>query len=451
MDENKKKEEINIENVNKTEAEFDQELNRLMEPGTSEKKKKRKKWSRKRKIITASVVAVIAVLFLLLNSNSGGKDVQAYVATAPLVRGDITEQLTVNGPVEGTDSVDVVSNLHAEITEMPVKEGDEVKKGQILALLDRTDIQKEVDIAQNAYDLAVANYKEQQILAENGYAKALQDLQDARDHYNRSAVLFQSGGVSQVDLDSAKKAVEECERQLRTYNLKDGKPVADDSYELQIKNAEFELDRKKTNLEDTEIKSPIDGTVVRVNTKVGRFADTTEDDTPIFIIENLENLEMKIKISEYSIGKVKVGQQVSISADILNGNSVEGEVAKISPTGEEKGGGSTERVIPTTVRIKDGNSGLIAGITAKAQILINEAKDAWLVPVSALIEKEDGTYIATEKGGKVSMLPVETGVESDIQVEVRPRDGAELIENMMIITNPSGDFEDGMTVAVMGR
>ena len=438
-----------MEEIKKTE-EFDKELERLMEPGTSEKKKKktRKKWSRKRKTLTGAA-AVVIVLFIVIKSMSNGPAVQAFVSTVPLSRGDIEEQLQVNGPVEGTDSVDVVSNLHAEIVEMPVKEGDKVKEGQILAILDRTDIQKEVDIAQNSYDLAVANYNEQQILAENGYANALQALKDARDNYTRSAALFQSGGVSQVDLDAAKAAMEESERQIRTYNLKDGKPVADDSYALQIKNAEFELDRKKKNLEDTEIKSPIDGTVVRVNTKVGRFADTTEDDKPIFIIENLEVLEMKINISEYSIGKVQIGQPVEISADILNGESVPGEVVKISPTGEEKGGGSTERVIPTTVRINDNNSRLIAVITAKAKILINESKDTWVVPVTSLIQKEDGTYIAAVKNGIIQMIPVETGVESDIQVEVIPKDESSLEENMMIVTNPSGNFEDGMAVSVM--
>ena len=438
-----------MEEMNRAE-EFDKELERLMTSEGSDKKKKkqRKKWSKKRKIITAAIAAVLLVLLGMSSMNKGGA-VQAMVMAVPLERGAISEELAVSGPIEGTDSVDVVSNLHAEIIEMPVKEGDRVKKNQILAVLDKTDIQKEVDIAQNAYDLAVANYKEAQIKAENGYASALQALKDARDHYNRSQILFQSGGVSQVELDSAKAAAEECERQLRTYNLKDGKPAADDSYELQIKNAEFELERKKSNLEDTEIKSPIDGTVIRVNTKVGRFADTTEDDNPIFIIENLDVLEMKIKISEYSIGKVKVGQQVKISADILNGSTVEGEVVKISPTGEEKGNGSTERVIPTTVRIKGENSKLIAGITAKARIQIAEAQDAFIVPISALIQKEDGDYIASVNDGVIAMIPVETGVESDIQVEVKARDNAVLEDGIQIVTNPSADFADGLAVAVM--
>ena len=71
--------------------------------------------------------------------------------------------LSVSGPVEGTDSVEVVSNLHAEILEIPVKEGDRVEKDQLLATLDEKDAKKEVDIAQNAYDLAVTTYNEKQI------------------------------------------------------------------------------------------------------------------------------------------------------------------------------------------------------------------------------------------------------------------------------------------------
>lgn len=67
------------------------------------------------------------------------------------------------------------------------------------------------------------------------------------------------------------------------------------------------------------LKAPIDGTVVRVNTKVGRFADKMENDAPLFVIENLDQLELEIKVSEYSIGKVALGQEAEISADILNG------------------------------------------------------------------------------------------------------------------------------------
>ena len=146
-------------------------------------------------------------------------------------------------------------------------------------------------------------------------------------------------------------------------DLENGRGVADPSYALQVQNAAFELEKKQEELENTQIRSEIDGTVVRVNSKVGQFADKVEDDKPMFSIENLEQLELEIQVSEFSIGKVQVGQKARIRADILNGAEEEGEVVKISPTGEEKGGGSTERVIPTIIRVVTPDTKLMAGIT----------------------------------------------------------------------------------------
>lgn len=443
---------------------FEAELEALMKEDHSGKKKKkekpvkvkeeskpsgtRKPWSRKRKIITA--LGIVVVLLLLFNALKGGKTPpQQMVLTTPVIRGDVSEMLSVSGPVSGTDSVDVVSNLHAEVLEILVKEGDKVKKDQLIASVDSTDIQKEVDIAQNTYNLAVSTYGEQQIAAENGYAKATQDYQAAKSEFDRTNVLFQAGSVSQLELETIQNRLNDASRQLRTFTLKDGKPVANESFALQVKSAEFELEKKYTALENTKVKSPIDGTVVRVNAKVGRFADTIEDDKPMFIIENLELLEMKINVSEYSIGKIQVGQMAEISADILGGETITGQITAISPTGEEKGGGSTERVIPTTIRIEEQKSKLIAGITAKAQIVLSEAKDTLIVPIASLIAKEDGTYLAVVKDNVIQMVRVETGVESDIQIEVTAPEGSVLEEGMNIVANPNAGMTDGMQVAVM--
>lgn len=442
---------------------FDAELAELMQVDSSGKKGKKKKhndgkkrklltrikgWSRRRKIISA--VVTLIVLYVVFGSVTGGKkQPQAMVMTSPILRQDIVENLSLSGPISGTDSVDVVSNLHAEVLDILVKEGDKVEKDQLLATLDKDDTQKEVDIAQNTYDLAVSTQREQQILAENGYAKAQQDYRDAKANLDRTTVLIQGGGVSQLELETAQNELNEAARQLKTFNLKDGKPVANESYALKVKSAEFELEQKRTALENTEIKSPIAGTVIRVNTKVGRFADKIEDDKPMFIIENLDVLEMKIPVSEYSIGKIKVGQTAAISADILNGELINGTVMAISPTGEEKGGGSSERVIPTTIRINEGNSKLIAGITAKARLILNESKDTLAVPIASLLTKEDGTYIATVENNTIKLVKVDTGVESDIMVEITPADESINLENVQVVNNPNSGMTDGMQVLVM--
>lgn len=428
---------------------FERELATLMNDGQPEKKKKRsgKKWSRKRKIVLFAAVGVV-ILFLLSRMFGGGKAVAPFVMVSPLQKGDIMKKLSVSGPISGTDSAEVVSNLHTEILEISIKEGDKVTKDQVLAILDSSEIRKSVDIAQNAYNLAITTLKEKNVEAEIGYAKALQDYQANKADFDRKNVLFQAGSVSQVELDTARNLMNDSQRQLRTFNIKNGRAVANDSYELDVKSKAFELEQKQKDLHNTQVKSPIDGTVVRVNCKVGRFADKTDDDKPMFIIDNLDNLEMKINVSEYSIGDVQVGQPVTISADILGGDTVKGEVTAISPTGEGKGNASdSERVIPTTIRILDQNTRLIAGITAKAEILLAESKDTWVLPISALIQMPDGSYaIAVAENQMIRMIPVETGVESDVEIEVIAVQEGDLMEGMQVVTAPFAGITDGMAV-----
>lgn len=446
-----------ISSVQKPEAEFDREMERLLAPEPEGEKKKgkkkkktegmpKKKWSRKRKLIAAA--AAVLVLFaagkMLLGNN---KEVTPFVATQVLETGSIQNRLAITGPISGTDSVDVVSNLHAEVMELRVKEGDRVEKDQILAVVDSSNLEKEVEIAQNAYNLAVATKNEQQKQAEQGFAKAMQDCQAAKRALDRTAVMVQAGSEPPVNLEQAQNTYADAVRQVNSFTLVNGKPAANESYDLQIKNAEFELETKKEALESAQIKSPIAGTVVRVNTKVGQFADKPENEKPMFIIENLDQLELEIKVSEYSIGKVAVGQPVTIHADILNGKEVSGVVASISPTGEEKGNGSTERVIPTIVAITDPDTRLIAGITARAEIVLEEAEDTLVIPISALLQKEDGSmYVQKVENQILTWIPVETGVESDINIEIIPVDQDSLKAGDSIAINASAMLEDGTSV-----
>jgi len=427
--------------------EFDKELERLME-SDGDKKGKKKKKGRKKKIIGA--VAVLALLAFGGSRVLGSSETKIpTAATVTPVYKTVQNRLSVSGPVSGTDSVDVFSNLHAEVLEIPVKEGDKVTKGQVLAVLDDTDIKKEAAIAKNDYDLAVSTCEEQDKAARNGYAKAAQELKTAQANYDRTKVLYDSGDTPLVELEAAQNTLNDAKRQLGSFNIKDGKAVADDSYRLQIEKAKFDYEKKEEQVEDTQIKAPIDGTVVRVNTKVGRFADSEKSVEPLFIIENLDVLEMEIKVSEYSIGKVAVGQEAQITADILNGEAVRGQVVSISPTGEEKGGGSTERVIPTKIRILEDSSKLIAGITAKAEIILEESENALSVPPSAILEENGEASVLTVKDGAIHKVPVDIGVEGDVDVEIIPKDGETMDDTTQVVAAPSAGLTEGMEVLPM--
>lgn len=393
------------------------------------------------------ILAVSAAVLLAVRCAAGGNGL-LQIASMPLEKGDVVSVLSLTGPVSGTDSADVVSNLHSEVLEIRVKEGDIVEKGQVLAVLDRTDAQKEADIAQNAYDLAVSEYNENFRDTKIGYEKAKQDYRTASLNYERNKTLFEAGAISSSEFEAAGNALADTGRTVEGYRLEEGQPVPDESYELKVKAAQFELDQKKRDLEDTEVKSPISGTVVRVNSKVGQFADKPEDEKPMFIVENLSQLEMELQISEYSVGDVAVGLPVEITADILDGKTVTGTITSISPTGEEKtGSSSTERVVPTIVSIDKADSGLIAGITARASIVTERAKNVFKVPSSAVRTGEDGSrQIAVLKEGtkNVHIITVDTGVESDLETEIIPRD-EELSEGMTLLLSPDG-LTEGMEV-----
>ncbi len=402
--------------------------------------------SPKKKRIEA-VLAVAAAVCLAVRYTAGGSTL-SQVPSMALAKGDVVSSLSLTGPVSGTDSADVVSNLHSEVLEIRVKEGDTVEKGQVLAVIDRTDAQKEVDVAQNAYDLAVSEYNESLRDTKIGYEKAKQDYSTASLNYERNKTLFEAGAISSAEFEAVGNALSDARRAVEGYRMENGQAVPDESYELKVKAAQFELDQKKRDLEDTEVKSPISGTVVRVNSKVGQFADKPEDEKPMFIIENLAQLEMELQISEYSVGDVSVGLPVDITADILNGKTVTGTITSISPTGEEKtGSASTERVVPATVSIDKEDSGLIAGITARASIVTERAEDVFKVPSSAVRTGEDGSSqiaVLKEGTGIVHFVSVDTGVESDLETEIIPI-GEELTEGMTLLLTPDG-LTEGMEV-----
>ena len=179
----------------------------------------------KKKKIVIGCAGVAAALLLGMKLFGGTKEIVPVVQTASLEKGDIQNILSVSGPVSGTDSVDVVSNIHAEIKSIAVKEGDRVTEGQLLAEVDDSDLLKELEIAQNSYDLAVAQKEEKLRDTKNGYEKAVQDYEAAQANYNRQSVLAQAGGISAVELEQAANALADAKRAVDGYTLENGQVV----------------------------------------------------------------------------------------------------------------------------------------------------------------------------------------------------------------------------------
>ena len=367
------------------------------------------------------------------------------VMTITTNRKNIQEVLKQKAVLEGTESAEVVSRLHYEIEQISVKEGSRVKKGQLLAVLDSTEIQQQ--IAQTKGELELLTYQQQEILAnrQKEYDAAVMVRDQAKREYERQQQLLDGGVGTQVELDTAKDAFDKAERAVSDIPNENGTVILTNAEKQTKINAQQKADIQASTLNDCQIYSPITGTVTRVNTTVGRFADEMENNKPIFVIEDIDHLQMKVMISENDIDKVQVGQEVDITAEILGKDVVKGVVDRISPTGEEKNATSSERVIPVYIKVQEQNEKLIAGITAQATIKIAFAENVLVVPLEAIGELEDGTtviYTMTEQG-TVHIVPVKTGLETDLEVEVTAQ---ELTEGQTIILNPSLALTEGMAV-----
>ena len=410
------------------------------------KKKGKKKW------IFLGLL-LLFVLFILKNLLFPGKATGMLVNTENLSKADIQEKLSLSGPVSGTQSQHVTSALHAKVKEILVKEGDKVTEGQLIAKLDTKDVEEALEAAKTQVDLAKANKEDATKNAKAEYAKVQTAYNNALLDFQRKSSLLESGDISQSEYEQAESALKDAKASLGSFKVSGGNVQVSESYDLQIKSAEEGLRKAQSAVDSAEIKAPISGTITRVNVEAGQFADNLLDGKPMFTVENLDQLELSISVSEYSIGKLSLGQKAIITADVLGDEKLEGEVSSISPTGEQKNGNTAERVIPIKIKIDGDKKGLLSGITAKADIVLSEAKNVFVVPLSAVITGEDGSsQMAFVEDGKIHIVPVKTGVESDVSVEVSPlKEDAVFKEGAHFVSAPDASLTEGLAVSEMPK
>jgi len=357
-------------------------------------KKTRKPMSKKKKriIIAAAIVLAIVLILVVPRLLSGGEPALT-VTTGTIEKMDIEQAVTIKGTIQGSQKADVATSLNYEILSIMVEEGDIVQKDQILAVLDSEDLQDD-------------------------YQKAATALKESKFNYESSKNLYEQGAISKEAYLRAQSQYENDKITLDSFNIAD-----------------------KVN-----IKSPIAGTVTRVNVNIGRYANDTENAEPMFVVEDLQNLKMDVRISEYDISKIQVGQKVTITAEVLGDDSVEGTVSRISPTGELKDATSKEMVIPVQIDVKKENSKLIAGVTAKAKIEIEKKTDVLSAPIDSILEDPNtgDSYVMVLNGTTLKKVPVELGIEGDFNVEVS---SGKLETGDMVVLNPTFEMTDGMEVA----
>lgn len=190
---------------------------------------------------------------------------------------------------------------------------------------------------------------------------------------------------------------------------------------LSLRDAEIALDKIRDSKEKYQITAPISGTVVTKNVKAGDKIDNTNASTELAVIYDMSLLKFEMSVDELDINKVKVGQDVKIKADALDGKEYTGTITNVSINGTTTNGVTT---YPITVEITEFDDNLLPGMNIDAEIVVMEEKDVLSVPVSA-VNRGNIVYVKGTKTDENDTAPegfktveVKTGISNDDFIEI---------------------------------
>lgn len=400
-------------------------------------------------IIVAVLVVVAFISLATVNAIKSKQETGVFVKTTAIIKKDIESNIFTSGTVVSKNDVDVTSDISGKIKEVLVEEGMKVKKGDVLARIDSDNL--EFELKQSKIKLDIAKDKLNQLRKddksnlETVFKNAEIQYKDAKKDYEDKKELLKAGAISESDLQEAKSAMK---RAYNDYTL--SKKKYDDAdnlsgikiQEKQVKSIEIDIDRIKSDIEKSDVISPIDGTVVEVNVSE---LSVVASEALMFQVQDTENLEVQTNISEYDIGKVKIGQPVKVTCDGADEREYKGTVSYISPNAViEKNGQGTETVVKIKIDINDKDTQLKPNFSANVEIKTANKKDALVVPYEAIYTDKSGeksVYIV--ENNKAKKVAIDTGLEGDMLVEII---GDGFKDNDLVILNPTERIKDGVQV-----
>lgn len=402
---------------------------------------------KKNLIIVSVLVAIVAVLLVGMSPK---EQQDKEIKTISLKKTDLLDSVLVSGTVISSST----ENIYSKLTNYPIKEvfvevGDKVKAGDVLAKLDTASLaldikQTELNIKNAEMTLKNENTANHYNIqnASNTVESALIELENQKDDYEKTKILYDAGAVAQIELAKVELAMKKAQisydnAQMALENNQN-KSTATTKNNIQIQKVALEKQKKMLN--DATIVAPIDGTVTLVNAKENGSAAGL-----LFIVEDTENLTISTAISEYDIGLIKIGQEVIIKTDSMGDKEFYGTVSQIAPTAKYDAIGSrassSNVQFDTEITMKNDSSNTIKiGMNVRLTIKLNEKKNVYSVPYDAVVTESDGNEYIYIAGGKkadiIKKIKVQTGMETDMYIEIS---SAELKDGLKVLTNPKAD------------
>ena len=389
-------------------------------------------------ILAGSAIGLIALLIVLKKTGTiGNNDDSKIVELAKVAQTTIVETVSATGKIQPEIEVKISSEVSGEVIALTVKEGQQVKKGDLLVRINP-------DLYESGVNRSVASMS----TTKAGLTQADAQVKEAKASYDRSKTLFDKGIISRAEWDKA----------VSTYEV--AKANKQSAY-FQVQSASATVTEARDNLGRTTIYAPADGTISLLNIELGERVLGTQQmtGTEILRIANLNNMEVEVDVNENDIVKVSIGDSAKIEVDAYMKREFKGIVTSISNSASAALTADQVTNFKVKVRIlKESYQDLLKGkpenyspfrpgMTATVDVITKRKESIIAIPISAVVIKDDttsvkkdivaelekeeqekkGTAPKSDKkyecvfvkvGDKAKLRVVKTGIQDDTNIEI---------------------------------
>ena len=322
---------------------------------------------------------------------------------ATVERRDIRQSIPITGTLSARNQTTVKAKVAGELREMRAREGEAVRRGQVIAQLDATEPRARLE--EKVADL------------EGGRAQlALAEKNRATQH-----ALLEKKFISQNAFDATQSNLQVSQARLK-------------ALEAQVAIA-------KKALEDTVVRAPMDGIVAQ---RLAQPGEKVAVDGRLYTLVDLSELEVEAALPASDIGAVRVGQEVAFRVEGYEDRLFSGRIARISPATQP---GTRSILVYAVLPNRDGS--LKAGVFAKGQLTVSRRPDAVVLPATAIRDESGQAYVWRVDGNRLARIPVQVGLRSEADGVVEIVAG--LAPGARIVRANLGSLRDGAEVKILER
>ena len=357
-------------------------------------------------------IVVVAVIGMITAGVMSKKEKGKSVSMEEVQKGEFLDTISATGSLTPRVHVDIMSDVMGKIIELPVREGDMVKAGDLLVRIDDRDLKSEVQRQEAAARMSQIQVENQRV-----------SLEKAKREFARKERLFQSDLISIEEFEMFKTTL-------------DGAQLTLAQYQENVAQAQAILQKSMEQLDKTVIRSPISGRVTALHKELGEQViqgTINVQGSIIMEISDMSAIDLEVEVNEIESARIRLDMDADVELEALTDTSFRGRVVEIGQSAYKPAGRDIS-VFKVKVELLDLDPAMKPGMTGRAEIEIARKMDVVHVPIQAIRTDDDTSekFCFVVKDGKAVRTVIQTGLSNDAATEIT--DGLKLEEK--IVTGP---------------